>query len=179
MVQALCLRQHICGVDLKDSVQNLAGRGCNGGRSTQNEAKVRHMWLCSPHVACGLSSIPKVRVAAASFIEGLRQQRAFACGEVNGKATDCYRSIPSGSSKLQVRRSSHIFSVRDPVDRRTPGPRARMHLLKKFAFHTFWRESQNPSSIDSLTSWNHSERVRVNCVCYHHLPVTTCFNQSA
>jgi hypothetical protein len=46
---------------------------------------------------------------------------------VNGKAADCHRSIPRGSPKLQmlfeneeVRGSTYIFSVRDPVDRRTP-----------------------------------------------------------
>lgn len=35
---------------VQDSVQNLARRGRGGIRSTQNEEKVRHMWLCSPHL---------------------------------------------------------------------------------------------------------------------------------
>ncbi len=78
MVQALYLRQRICGVDLKDSVQNLAGSGCNGGRSTRNEEKVRHMWLCSPHVACGLSHVPKLRVAAASLSRGYASKALLA-----------------------------------------------------------------------------------------------------
>ncbi|PMD14213.1 hypothetical protein NA56DRAFT_651178 [Hyaloscypha hepaticicola] len=62
----------------QDSVQNLAGRGCSGGRSTQNEEKVRHTWLCSPHVVCGLSSVPKLRVAAASLSRGYASKKLLA-----------------------------------------------------------------------------------------------------
>jgi hypothetical protein len=85
----------------QDSVQNLAGRGCSGGRSTQNEEKVRHTWLCSPHVACGLSSVPKLRVATASLSRGYASKKllAVARGTVNGKATGCHRSFPRRSPK--------------------------------------------------------------------------------
>lgn len=78
MVQALCLRQHICGVDLKILFKTWQGEDAMEADPLRMRRRFATCGCVPPHVACGLSSVPKLRVAAASLSRGYASKEFLA-----------------------------------------------------------------------------------------------------